>query len=546
MRQFLSCIKTAFAVVAMSAVSLSATAEGTHDMGVLVPGETYSFPAFTTVVGQYTPTVTGPVKFKYSTNPLGLYTSPSHSDESIVNGSHSYVEGGQLIAYDMLEAGKTYYIYDPFTMSEGTLVINEGVTELAVTGVLPKLDADEYFSVSDNYTIDVIFNFPIKVTSAWVVAGETRTKVSCSVSNTSASCSVTDALMEMYRNGTLKKGEKMTLRLLGVTDVYDDSNKCNGNGKVEIDFTMADKPGELVETVNASLNDLNNQFFSYYKSGDENGKVTFKFDTDLSTASDHRPIAKISYGNPDNIDLGIYTENISGEVEGKDVVFDFTGKLRRPIDMIPGSTEDTQPDNLFVLFADIFTADGQRVLTGRAANPSGFPVSFKLNVIQYSISSDFTPVRGSDITPGSPMEIWLMNGAYMSFSGVSFEYTSNGQAARTVVPMADITVEEDPLSATDMIYTFTIPEMAIDENTKVTVSLADAECSDGLDHSIDYTAEFGYMTSGIESVESGDSLKKMDVYNIAGVRVLKDASRSALNTLPKGIYIVNGKKIVIK
>lgn len=519
-------------------------ADDQYDMGVLVAGQTYEFPAYKPVKGEYTPSVTGPVKFKYSSSPLGLYTSPTYSEESFVNGSHSYVTGGQMMSYDKLEAGKTYYIYHSFPLSGGTLVISEGTTELAVSAVSPKLAEGEYFSVSENYTIDVSFNYPVSITNAWLIAGEERAKVGASVSNSSVTCSVADVIMDFYSRGIISKDDKVTLRILGITDATDAENMYNGNGKLEIEFLMPDKPGELVKVINADQGALANPFMSYYATDDEAGKISFVFDKEL--AADKTPYGKITYGDPDNLEVGVYTESVPGTIADKTATFDFTGKLRRPIDMLPASNTDTQPDNLHILFADIYTADGQRVFTNRMANPSGYSVSFKLNVIQYSVSSDFTPVRGSDIVPGTEMEIWVMNGAHVNCSGISFDYTSNGRPERVVVPMSEVKAEADPLSDDDIIYTLKVPEMTIDENTKITVSLADAECADGLDHTADFTAVFGYKTSGVEAIQAGDSLKSIDVYNVAGVCVLKNASRSALNTLPKGLYIVNGQKIAIK
>lgn len=38
----------------------------------------------------------------------------------------------------------------------------------------------------------------------------------------------------------------------------------------------------------------------------------------------------------------------------------------------------------------------------------------------------------------------------------------------------------------------------------------------------------------------------VDVYTIDGTKRLSKASKEEMNTLPKGVYIVNGKKLVIK
>ena len=40
--------------------------------------------------------------------------------------------------------------------------------------------------------------------------------------------------------------------------------------------------------------------------------------------------------------------------------------------------------------------------------------------------------------------------------------------------------------------------------------------------------------------------ENVDVYTIDGIKRLSKASINEINALPKGIYIINGKKIVIK
>lgn len=50
--------------------------------------------------------------------------------------------------------------------------------------------------------------------------------------------------------------------------------------------------------------------------------------------------------------------------------------------------------------------------------------------------------------------------------------------------------------------------------------------------------------SGVEKVET--TLKNITVYNLNGVKVLDTDNANALNSLRPGIYVVNGKKVVIK
>lgn len=51
-------------------------------------------------------------------------------------------------------------------------------------------------------------------------------------------------------------------------------------------------------------------------------------------------------------------------------------------------------------------------------------------------------------------------------------------------------------------------------------------------------------TSGIEAVEDSINTESHAVYTLTGVKVATDASD--LNTLPRGMYIVNGKKVAVK
>lgn len=538
MTRFLSCIKAAVIVAAVGGTALVAQAEAPVDLGVVVPGEVYEYPAFTTVTAQYTPSQTGPVRILYSHAPLGLYTSPTYDSE--FGGQFSYVGSRQMMAYSELQEGVTYYLMG-FTMDSGTMQIIEGATDIEVKGVSPEVKEGDYFSVSSNYTIDVAFNTPVTLTNALILVGDNRSTVNYTVSNAYVTCDVASPIMKMYHDGNIKKGDILTLRLVGVADAYDANNKYNGNGKYEVEFLMPDKPGELVKVINASLSDTNNPFLSYYAANDPAGVISFEFDTPL--ADDGKSVAKITYGNPDEIEIGVYVEDVPGVNSGNTASFDFCGKLRRPIDMLPSSTSSTQPANFSIRFANIYTEDGQRVFTNRQTNQNGFSLSFRINTLQYTISTDYTPGRGSKLEAGEEMEIWVMNGSYVYSSGIKFDYIMNGDHASLTIPMSEVNVEPDPIAAEDMIYTFKIPALNSDPDTKVTISFADAECADGLDHSKELTAEFGYDTTGVEGIPEADS-NIVTVYNAAGICVLKNAGRSALANLPSGLYIVNGKKII--
>lgn len=459
MTRFLSAKRVALIMVATYGAMGAAVAAEPCDLGVMEPGVTYSYPAYVTVTGEYTPTVTGPVKFVYTTNPLSIYTSKDHGDDSLIKGSHAYTSGGQVITYSELEAGVTYYLFENMSLMAGDVTIQEGSSELKVISVNPAVDPDDpnyyggAYSVSSNYTIDLTFNYPVTVDNAILLVNGSRKTVSAVPNNTYVSCDVASAMMDFYREGIMKEGDELTLRLLQVKDATDPENKYDGKGKLELTYKMAAKPGEIVDVVNASLKG-DNTFNSYYSTNDENGKIHFVFDRELS--QEMMPTARLTYGDADNLEVGIYRENVEGENDGNTATFDFTGKLRRPIDMLPNSTSSTQPAYIHGSFANIYTEDGQRVYTGSMSNPTGYSLSFSMNTLQYTIAADFTPARGAKLLPGQNMEIWVMNGDKLNFSGIRFEYTLNDEQKEYVIPVADVKIEADSMSDDAMLYTFVV------------------------------------------------------------------------------------------
>ncbi|MCM1153463.1 MAG: hypothetical protein NC328_07410 [Muribaculum sp.] len=536
-------LKSVMTLVACFLGFAAASAE-TVDLGVLVPGQTYSFPGYSVVSGTYTPSVTGPVKFIYhSCSPLELYSAADHNENSIVGGSHAYSGSNQVKSYANLEGGKTYYLYTAFSQMAGSFTIVEGDIKLELESVAPSPEVP--FSVSSNYVIDFAFNAPVSVGNALLILDKagTRYTLTPAISNTYVTLEVADNIMEAYRQDLLKEGDTFTVRLTQVKDASNPDNRYGTNGRVEAKFTVMAKPAELKEIINASRTGVN-ILDTYYLPGDPRAVVKLIFDRDLSTEKE--PSASLLYGNPDNVEIGMYTETVQGSNSAATATFDLAGVRRRPIDMLPASDATTQPEYISISMTNLFTPDNQRVYTGVRSNPSGFAFSFYINQISYSISADFTPARDSKISSNEPMEMWVMNGKNISFDAVRFDYTENGEPKYAEVPFANIRVSEDPFSPEDYLFNFDIPEMKADEGSEVKLSIVNLMCGDGLDHSKDISASFIFTAdnSAVDSVAS--EAVAYDVFDIAGVKVLSNASRAELSNLPAGLYIVNGQKLLKK
>lgn len=540
-----------FTLCLMAFNSLSVKAE-TVDLGELLPDETYQFPEYKTVIAHYTPTVTGPVKFLWSASPLTLYSSAAHGESDIVEGSHSYTAGGQLISYQKLEAGHTYYIFANMTIMATTLVIREGDTKIELVDSSPSVNPESpyyyngKFSASRSYRIDLDFNYPVTVGNCFLIANGERSQLAPVVSNATVSFDVNDVVMNFYHQGHLKDGDTMTLRVLQIKDATNPDNKLGENGRLEIDFTVDAKPAELVETRGFSQKLTDNPFYSYYFSGDEASKMQLVFDRDIDPEA--KPLAQVTYGNPDNIDLGLYNERVEGVIDGSVVSFDFSGKLRRRIDMLPGADPTQLPYALFVSYTGVTTPDGQRAYTGMISNPTGFSTSYTINELQYSIAADFTPARGTALKPGQEMEIWVMNGSKIRYDNICIDYIENGEPKTIAVDNDKVAVTVDSFSANgdDMLYNFTLPEFTADAGTEMSVYMKGLVCADGLDHANDVRGEYISGESGVDGIGADDSATVADVFDITGKCVLRSATRSRISTLDKGIYIFNGKKIVVR
>lgn len=532
-----SVMKSAVKTLIFTLVAFTCSAADVElvDLGTLDPGVSYSIPQFKEIKAVYTPSATGPVKFIWTCNPLPIYTSPNHEENTAVNGSHSYNNGKQIISYASLEGGKTYYLYISMSIMAGELTIQEGDTKIEFVGMSPEVTEEKPYSVSSDYRIYVNFNYPVTIGNSFLIAGGERVQIYPVLSNNSVSCDVYSYVMDFYRRGLIKEGDKMTLRILQIKDALNSSNKYNSNGKLEIEIPMAAKPAELVESRNVDFKGGRNVMNSYYLSGDDASKFVLVFDTEIDAAK--TPTADLTYGNADNIELGVYREQLLGEVSGNTVTFDFSGKLRRRIDMLPAATSSELVDDIYASFGGIFTADGQRAYTGVLSNPVGFAASMIVNDLQYNIAADFSPARGSALTPGTEMEIWVMNGSLIQYDNICIDYTSDGTVKTIVIPTEDVTekLDEDSASGSDMLYYFTIPEFEADPETTVYIYMSNLICADGLDHADDVRGNFKEAISSIAEITAEKSGN--DIYDLSGRKVVRPA---------KGLYIVNGTKTFIR
>lgn len=463
-----------------------------------------------------------------------------------LSGKSGYVNGRQMFTYQCKE-GDLLYMHNNMAFGNGTIQVSNGDIPIVLVSTTPsdKEDSPNYyggaFSPSRHYVVQFMFDNIVSVKSASLTAnGETRILTPV-LSNNFVEVEVAATIMDMYGKGLLKKGDTINVTLEGIAESGNPTNMYNGDGKASVSFVVAEKPLELISTRNTPDSGMP-VVLSYYAPGNPDAVVELTFSGDLST--EEAPVAGIQYLSSDSRDETVYEEALSCEVSGATLSIDLSGKRRRQEDMRPDLSEDKYSNRLSLFVRNIKGKDGQYVYNGRRAAAASYFYSYDIKTLQYTIASDFTPTPSTALQEGQSMEIYVMNGSKISFSGVNFAYKANGAEASVEVPATEVKVEPDSYNADDTLISLTVPALPdVDAGSEVTVTLSGMLCSDGLDHSDNIRAVYTDYTSGIYTPATA---LKYDVYNMQGICIMRQASANELKTLPKGIYMAGGKKIIVR
>jgi hypothetical protein len=164
--------------------------------------------------------------------------------------------------------------------------------------------------------------------------------------------------------------------------------------------------------------------------------------------------------------------------------------------LTPTSKSDTS------LYFDIKYQDGDVYKIFFAGEPNKYAVTFDVDdatADKFSVTRDIIDAV-ANYTAG-----------FSSYQGTQIDIT-------TTLEDAVVTVNDVALEPSEGVYTFTV-------NADSVVKLAD-------------------KNSSVSIIASDDDA--ITVYNLQGIRVLNNANAAQIKALPKGLYIVNGKKQIVK
>lgn len=351
---------------------------------------------------------------------------------------------------------------------------------------------------------------------------------------------LTDYLMD---GGKITYGDKFTIRLEGIADANDPSTIYGEDGVIQRTFTLGEKPATVTNISPASGSEM----YTYYPTDGEDGVVTFTFSDPLDeTAED--VTCKVAYGD---MEAGSYAElTVPFAISGNTVTVDLRG-ITFPENVAGGrGGSSLQQTNISITIRNLKTVDGREVQTNsEGSGISAVVASYRIvkQEIQYAVFWD--PDQSNTLIFRENDHVTCYITQPIHFDGVTMTYWngSGRELSKT------LTLEDNPEYLTygydeDMgAYAIYISLNGVSfYNQGVTISLNNASLMNGDEIQVSTHYE-GSRTSGIDAVVTGgDADAVVKVYAVDGTFVKEGAAGTVLQGLPKGLYIVGGKKVVVK
>ena len=443
--------------------------------------------------------------------------------------THSFVENGESFSLNV-EAGKTYYLFLGFSMSDGTFKMTMNAdTSIKLVSTTP--ENGSVFNLNDGGIVSVQFNNAIQLSAVMINCNQTMTEIPYNIQNGSVAIDIKDRIYGLMENGNIRPGEKFSIILDGICAINDEKIIYGDDGILVLTYQLGEMPIALDSTINVE----NNPFLSYWMEGDKNGLITLTFDGELQNeaARAKQGIATITAGELEAGAGGYYYEEIPYTVEGKNLYIDLTGKLRRAKDML---SPEFYPEFITIKVKDIRGANGQLAYFPGKGGLGSFAFDMPYKEVKAEPISEFTPGEGSELDKVESIEIWVTDYKKIKHDGIVF-ICENGMTKDSVV-VTDFESKEDTEYEGAYILNVKVPAQIKAKKGNVTITFLNLECIDGLDHSTDLSARYA-VTTAIASILK--EAKNTDIYQINGVKV----NTQNLKELPNGAYLVNGKKIII-
>lgn len=473
-----------------SVVTANAEGSGTkEDPWIFESGQTYHVDAYKAFYGIFTAPSAGTFslgKTNYSVYTDATFTTRDTSIEPKFNGDY------QNTAYTFeCEAGKTYYVCNDFVMNAADMLF-KFLTE-AEPLELKNLDpSDGSIFNAGLGIVNLQFNQNVSVGAVELTAGSATETISANVRGAYVNVDVKDLINLFYKDGRLKTGDNIKFKFNNVAPTADATKLYNGTGILEVTYKAGKMPLQVISSSNTPDGDpAMTVFKSYYMSDDNSGIVALTFNGDVNLTEENRPTVRLTYGDMEAEDPNeAYSETIiPTALMSNMLVINLKNKLRRAKDMV---ATGTNYGSMTLSIYNVKDMDGNYAYGNGSGNLGSFFYQYTFEDVVYTPMSDWNTEGGATgIIDNNTknIELWLSEaGSKATFTGAEIKYVSGGVETIRNISLDELTITKDEKDANARIILIPVPNVSIDTNTEVTVTLTGVERPDGLTPAIDAKA----------------------------------------------------------
>lgn len=487
---------------------------------------------------QITAPATGMLEFNVGFAGVALYLTDSQwTDETKVPLGSDTTDEGKIFKCDVKE-GETYYFSTAPILDQITVKVSYSTGESSISLSCNYNDGDKFDLTDPN--LDLTFSHIVTIDKKLIIYGEGQQEEIADsyinaifVNNYYYSIMLSDLVSHLMDGGKLDVGDKFTIRLEGIRDKENPDKLYGEDGLFEITFELADMPATLVSIVPADGSEIN----SFYPEGGDEGFIVFTFSEPLNEDKTNVKVT-MAWGYKEAGSYEQYQPDFT--IEGNTVTVDIRGILI-PDQVDAGRGLETATKVTLTL-SGLTTAKGGSVETNYPGMGTSSIIAIYGVKEQENLFYDFIPMNGCASLEGYD-EIIIWTNVPILYDGIALGWLDarGNERSRTYTP------EQIPFAWDDYYegYIAHIPITTISlKNGPVTVDVVNARQLNG--DPITISGTFNTMATGIDSVVAGNPDADVKVYTIDGRMVREGKAATATQGLEKGVYIVNGKKLLVK
>lgn len=534
MKKLLIMLCSLFGAVSLNAQTSLAGSTAENPI-MLVVGEEYLLPAdFSIAIFAYTAEKDGVLTLEMS-SPLRLFRADAQGnslDPLPLFGTNCMVG---------VQAGETYYFQHASTWGKSVILkisLAEGSPYLPITleQVTPA-DGSIYHTTMQEGSVTFEFNIAVNTSdlapSLVLPDGGQMALTDYTVAEnyitqgTIYTLKVAATYNSLLADGILKPGDTFRIVLANVADKAHAEN-CFADG-ISVSYTASP---EAVTLTGVSKED---KLKSYYMEGDEDGLVVLTFSGDVVCSAES---AQLTYGDRE---AGTWVElPVPYTVQGNTIVWDMQG-----IHLNKAPLDDEGRRIVNVSLRGICDTLGNYIAGNAVGSAGTIHFSYEVETVDVNVYCDFMPAIGSNIDAVEEIEIWIAEGAYVTFDSAKVSYFHEGAAVELLFPKDSLRIETDPYNAKDLLVYVPLSKCMPDAG-EVVVELTGVMTAGGNVPVIRGTFVSSGKHASAVFLHQSVSDKFLPVYDLQGRLKCRLQVGESVEGLPSGVYLIDGKKVIVR